>query len=92
MRLDGTNLLIGEFVIDIYLSNDELAVKFASVREAMKVEMGAGQAVQWLPVLVALVENLSLVLNSQLPVAPAPGYLTPSSDRRRYPHPYKKQS
>lgn len=47
MRLDGTNLLIGEFVIDIYLSNDELAVKFASVREAMKVEMGAGQAVQW---------------------------------------------
>lgn len=70
---------------------DELRVEFALVREAMKVEMGARQVVQWLPVLVALVENLRLVLNSQLPVAPTPEYLTPSSDLHRHPHPYNKQ-
>ena len=70
---------------------DELRVEFASVREAMKVEMGARQVVQRLPVLVALVENQRLVLNSQLPVAPTSGYLTPSSDLHRYPHPYNKQ-
>lgn len=90
MRLDRTNLLIGEVVIDINLSNDEFRVEIASGREAMKVEMGAGQVVQWLPVLVALVENLNLVLNSQLPVAPTLGYLTSSSDRHRYPDPYNK--
>lgn len=64
MGLDRMNLLIGEFVIDICLSSDEFRVGFASVREAVKVEVGAGQVVQWLPVVAALLEDLSLVLSS----------------------------